>query len=188
MHNTAERSWMIMTPSRRPVSPAQSPAGDVDFETLFNLHWEPLCRTLYRLLGDWDEAEDLALETFLQYHRRPPLDDRNRIGWLYRVATNLGFNALRARKRRRQYEYQAGLHTLDQNSPVDPAQDVERRLEQQQVRLALQSIKPRSARILLLRYSGLSYTEIATALEISAGSVGTLLARAEKEFEEFFVR
>jgi RNA polymerase sigma-70 factor (ECF subfamily) len=186
MRNTAESPWMIMTPSRRPLSPVKSPASDVDFETLFNLHWEPLCRTLFRLLGDWDEAEDLALEAFLQYHRRPPLDDTNRIGWLYRVATNLGFNALRARKRRRQYEDQAGLHMLEQNSSVDPAQDLERRLEQQRVRRTLQSIKPRSARILLLRYSGLSYAEIAAALELSAGSVGTLLARAEKEFEESF--
>jgi RNA polymerase sigma-70 factor (ECF subfamily) len=54
------------------------------------------------------------------------------------------------------------------------------------VRAALLAIKPRSARILLLRYSGLSYAEIAAALEIAQGSVGTLLARAEKEFEEVF--
>jgi len=34
-----------------------------------------------------------------------------------------------------------------------------------------------------LRYSGLSYAEIAAALGIAAGSVGTLLARAEADFE-----
>jgi RNA polymerase sigma-70 factor (ECF subfamily) len=45
-------------------------------------------------------------------------------------------------------------------------------------------MKPRSAMLLLLRQSGLSYREIASALEIAPGSVGTLLARAEKEFRK----
>ena len=48
----------------------------------------------------------------------------------------------------------------------------------------LAQMKPRSAQILILRYSGLSYAEIAEAVGVAAGSVGTLLARAEEEFEE----
>jgi RNA polymerase sigma-70 factor (ECF subfamily) len=45
-------------------------------------------------------------------------------------------------------------------------------------------MKPRSAQLLILRHSGLSYAEIASAIEVSPNSVGTLLARAEREFEE----
>mgnify|MGYP000405695738 CR=1 FL=1 len=55
---------------------------------------------------DHAEAEDLALEAFLKLHRK--ISGLNQVevlstsGWLYRVATNLGLNALRARKRRQQ--------------------------------------------------------------------------------------
>ena len=56
------------------------------------------------------------------------------------------------------------------------------------MRQALGRMKPRSARALLLRHSGLSYAEIAAALPASPGSVGVLLARAEAEFEKQYGR
>lgn len=164
--------------------------GEADFEAvfeaLFEQQWVPLCRTLYRLLGDWDEAEDMALESFIRLYHQPPSHQQNITGWLYRVATHLGFNALRSRKRRQKYEQQAGMETLQTNASLDPIHNVERQMEQERVREVLQTIKPRSARLLLLRYSGLSYAEIASALDIAPGSVGALLARAEKEFENAF--
>jgi RNA polymerase sigma-70 factor (ECF subfamily) len=52
----------------------------------------------------------------------------------------------------------------------------------------LTQLKPRSAELLILRYSGLAYKEIAATLEIAPASVGTLLARAEKEFEDVFLQ
>ena len=174
-----------MTPSHTAAQPAKTNAVHADFEELFEAHWDRICQTLYRLTGDWDEAQDLALETFVQLYTRPPSENRNLAGWLYRVAMNLGFNAIRAHKRRRQYEEQAGpegVHAISQ----DPLQEVEQIAERQRVRRVLKSVKPRSARILLLRYSGLSYAEIAEALDIPPGSVGTLLSRAEKEFVEAF--
>ena len=76
-----------MTLSRR-SSPATRTAGEsAAFEALFQQHWERLCRVLYSILGDWDEAEDLALETFVKLHRRPPADMDRLGGWLYRVAS-----------------------------------------------------------------------------------------------------
>jgi RNA polymerase sigma-70 factor (ECF subfamily) len=42
---------------------------------------------------------------------------------------------------------------------------------------------PREAQLLVLHHAGLTYKEIAAALEVAPGSVGTLLARAEAEFE-----
>jgi RNA polymerase sigma-70 factor (ECF subfamily) len=135
------------------------------------------------LVGDWDEAEDLALETFCRLHRRPP---RNRDGlgsWLYRVATNLGLNALRAQRRRRAYEERAGAEALERAGPADPAEEVERDERRARVRDVLAGMRPRAARILILRHSGLSYAEIAASLGVAPGSVGTMLARAEREFE-----
>ena len=160
------------------------------FEAAFREHWPRLVATLYRLVGESDEAEDLALETFWRLHRDPPplAHPESLRGWLYRVGTNLGLNALRARRRRQSYEAQAGQLDIQENTPGDPADEVERAQESGRVRLALAQMKPRSAQVLFLRHSGFSYAEIAAALEVAPGSVGVLLARAEKEFEERYKR
>jgi RNA polymerase sigma-70 factor, ECF subfamily len=156
-------------------------------EAAFRQHWSRVYAVLFRLVGDGDEAEDLALETFWRLYRRSPVTDENKLGgWLYRVATNLGFNALRTRRRRQLYEARAGVSTLEQGRPADPALAVEHAQERQRVQAVLERMKPRSARLLVLRYSGLSYTEIAEAMKVAPGSVGTLLARAETEFERHY--
>ena len=179
---------MAMTLSKRQAqsTPAAGHAPDfqASFETLFRQHWERLCVLLVRIVGDRAEAEDLAVETFVRLYHRPPPDDDNLGGWLYRVATNVGLNALRARKRRQVYEEEAGRMALEIDSPEDPAALAEQALERQMVRDALQALKPRSAQVLLLRHSGLSYAEIAAAIGVATSSVGTLLARAESEFED----
>jgi len=102
------------------------------------------------------------------------------------VATNLGLNALRARKRRQYYEEQAGVQELGL-APVDTAAEAAQSLEGQRVRAALARLKPRSAQLLILRHSGQSYAEIAATIGVAPGSVGTLLARAEQEFETVFL-
>lgn len=155
------------------------------FESVFNEHWQRVYGITYRLLGDPDEAQDLALEVFWRLHQRSAQRARleNLEGWLYRVATNLGLNALRARQRRQRYEEQAGHNALPDSSTPDPAAEYERQQEREQVRRILAGMKPRSAKLLVLRHSGLSYAEIAVALDLAPGSVGTLLARAEKEFQ-----
>jgi len=175
---------MAMTLPKSNKVTLQASREATDFEALFQEHWNRVCGILFRLVGDWDEAQDLALDTYEQLYRRPPKDDTNLSGWLYRVATNRGLNALRARKRRARYEQKAGRLTLEEDQPEDPADVLERKQEQAQVRITLGLMKPRSAQLLILRHSGLSYAEIASAIEVSPNSVGTLLDRAEREFEE----
>jgi RNA polymerase sigma-70 factor (ECF subfamily) len=157
-----------------------------EFDDLFQQHWTRLCGVLYRLVGDWAEAEDLALDVFVRLYRRPPPKQENLGGWLYRVATRLGFNALRARKRRQRYEEEAGYQVQGSDPTWDPALVIEQTQERERVRRTLGRMKPRSAQLLILRSAGLSYVEVAAALEISPGSVGTLLARAEREFEKAY--
>jgi len=146
-------------------------------------YWARVCRTLFSLVGDWDEAEDLALEVFLRLHRHPPKELDHLAAWLYRVATNVGLNALRSRKRRLEYETAAGRWSLQQQDAVDPVSELERRQDQARVRAVLAKMRPRQAQLLFLRYLGLSYAELARVLEIASGSVGTMLARAERVFE-----
>jgi RNA polymerase sigma-70 factor (ECF subfamily) len=155
---------------------------DDAFEQAFNLHWISVCHTLYRLVGDWDEAEDLALQVFSRLQNNPPKDEEKTAGWLRRVATNAGLNALRSRQRRQRYEKVAGMLKLQQAASRDPEQEVVQRETCRQVRQVIAKMKPRAARLLVYRMMGLSYAQIAAALNVTPGSVGTLLTRAEKDF------
>jgi RNA polymerase sigma-70 factor (ECF subfamily) len=159
-----------------------------DFEDVFQQYWPRLVRVLFNLTGDRDEAEDLALEVFWRLHKYPPKEDSsaNPGGWLYRVAVRLGYNALRSRKRRGRYEQAANAQAVDASELPTPEVQVEQRLERERVRQVLARMRPRSAQILVLRHSGLSYAEVAEAIGAAPGSVGTLLARAEKEFERLY--
>lgn len=179
---------MTVTSNRANFQAQGSIADSRDFETTFLEQWPKIYNLLFRVVGDRAEAEDLALETFWQLYQNPPSKRENLNGWLYRVALNRGFNALRSQKRRRQYEQQAGNMALGDDTPVDPADEAELLERRAEVRQVLTQMKSRSAQILVLRHSGLSYAEIAAAVKIKPSSVGKLLARAEEEFEKIYRR
>jgi RNA polymerase sigma-70 factor (ECF subfamily) len=171
----------------RPMRAAHPPAQQelAAFEAVFYEYYTRVYAVLFRLVGDPAEAEDLALETFWKLWQQPPSRRDNLGGWLYRVATRLGYNALRAAQRRGRYEEAAG-EALQPSGVADPAGEAERARERARVRAILGRMPERDARLLVLRHSGLSYKEIATALGVSPNSVGTLLARAEAEFERLY--
>ncbi len=160
--------------------------ADSQFERVFLEQYPRIVSVLVRLVGDRAEAEDLALETFWRLNCRPPDPRRehNLGGWLYRVATNLGLNALRARRRRERYELAAGKDVFERNQTDDPAEEYAATETRGIVRQVLAQMDARQAQLLLLRHSGLSYEELAGALNVSPSSIGTLLARAEREFEK----
>lgn len=154
------------------------------FEALFIEQWPAVYRVLLRLVGDPAEAEDLALETFLQLHRRYPLpaEGFNLGGWLYRVATNLGLRSIRSFRRRERYELDAGKGALDEAPEERPAEIYDREEQRQRVRAILAQLPERQAQLLVMRYSGMPYKEIALALGLAPTSIGPLLLRAEREF------
>lgn len=158
------------------------------FEAAFHEHYPRVYAILLRLTGEPYEADDLAAETFWRLWERPPARTENLAGWLYRVASRLGYNALRGSRRRNRYEIEAIRDALERQPAENPARIVEQRQEQAGVREVLQRMPLRDVQILVLRHSGLSYKEIAATLEITLGSVGTLLARAEKRFETLYIR
>jgi RNA polymerase sigma factor (sigma-70 family) len=158
------------------------------FEELFLEHWAGICRLLGRLTGDPAEAEDLAMETFMRLYQRAPKEGKgsNLQGWLYRVATNLGLNSIRSYQRRQKYEQAAGKISLEDSPSDQPAEIFEGREAHQIARLALGKMKGKSAQLLTLRYSGLSYQEIAQSMSLASSSIGPLLLRAEREFADIY--
>ena len=170
------------------VETASADSVSSRFEALFKEHWAQVYRLLNRLVGDPAEAEDLALETFVRLYQKYPLqaNEANPGGWLHRVATNLGLHSLRSWKRREGYELTAGKYALEESPEARPAELMAQEEDRRLVRMVLAQMNQRQSQLLILRYSGLSYTEIATALKLAPTSIGPLLLRAEREFEKTY--
>ena len=159
-----------------------------DFDALFLAHYQAVFRLAYRIAGTREEAEDLAQETFARLHRSPGLwaaEAGALKGWLYRVVTNLAYNSVRGQGRRRRRE-DAVFDLSASGGVADPADLAEQAEQRDAVRGALLRLPQRQAQLLLMRHAGLSYKELAEALGVATGSVGTLLARAEAAFEKAY--
>lgn len=156
------------------------------FEALFYRHYDRVYGLLFRLVGNRGEAEDLTQEVFLKLYRRHFASGRehNVSAWLYRVATNMGYNAIRGRRRRWQRNTMLVPDASEQRDT--PAETVARQETQNAVRATLARLSPRDSQLLLLRQMGLSYAELAAVCEVAPGSVGTLLRRAAEAFREAY--
>ena len=155
------------------------------FESMFREHYPRVVALLTRLTGDRGQAEEIAADAFAKLARRPVFlqTPEEQTAWVYRVATNAGLDALRANARRRRTEEAASAERLRAGKESGALEEMLREERRTRVRGVLAGLKPREAQLLLLRASGLAYREIAQTLGMQAGSVGTLLARAEREFE-----
>lgn len=162
--------------------------GAAEFQRFFLAHWGEVYRLLFRIVGSRAEAEDLLQEAFLRWWRQPaPLPEGvSARAWIFRVATNLAFNHTRDRRRLDARHAEAGLRGSVPSAPPRPDDTLVRKEERERVRAALDRLPDRQARLLLLRHSGLSYREVAEALDLAASSIGTLLSRAEAAFERAY--
>lgn len=162
--------------------------GDAaSFEMLFHRHYDRIYGLLFRLVGERAEAEDLTQETFIKLHahaqKRWRGGEENVSAWLYRVAMNLGYNALRGRKRR----WQRDTYLLPEPANADlPQEAFLRREERAVVRAALTRLPRQQAQLLVLRQMEFSYAECAAICGVAPGSVGTLLARAATAFRKAY--
>lgn len=158
------------------------------FESLFYEHWAPIYHLFLRMVVDPAEAEDLALETFFRLYQHHPVaeDEFNTRGWLQKVATNLALQSIRSFKRREHYEITAGKNALEQAPENQPPKIFAEKEDHRFARLALAQMNPRQAEILVMRYSGMAYKDIAATLNLSPTSIGPLLLRAERAFAKHY--
>ena len=155
-----------------------------DVERLFTTYHQPLVRYLTRRLGDRDWAEEVAQETFLRAMRQEVIVSER--SWLFAVATNLVRDEARKDARRRKH-----LELLRAQAKAEEAVDpepttLERAQDAALARGALEALTERDREALLMREEGLDYHEIAAALELSVGSIGTTLARARRRLVEAY--
>ena len=156
------------------------------FAALFARHYAMIVGVLHRLVASREDAEDLAQETFLALYHSPPQqrEESGVAAWLARVAVHRGYNLLRSNRRALQRLWRLA----EPQAEIDPQHEVLRNDERLRVRAALAELPARQAQLLALRHAGYAYREIATALALAPGSVGTLLARAEHAFEQAYLK
>jgi RNA polymerase sigma factor (sigma-70 family) len=148
-----------------------------DLEEVFRAAYPRVVGVAARVLGSRDEAEDVAQEVFLQF-ARSSVPAGAATGWLSVAAAHTALNHLRSGRRRTSREEAVGNGDGDPIAP-DVADTIVTRDERRRVRAALGRLPRRQAVALVLRHSGLSYAEVAAALDLSPGSVGTTVRRAE---------
>lgn len=158
-----------------------------DFESLHQAHARELFAYLWRLFDGRPEAEDCLQETFLRALRSYPRlrSHRNLRAWLYRVATNTARTYFRrlAREQARTTEADARLP----DAGASPGESYDRKQMLAAVRVAVQALPHKQRAALWMRkYQGLSYHEIALALDCSPGAaranVYQALARLRRAF------
>jgi RNA polymerase sigma-70 factor (ECF subfamily) len=147
------------------------------FEALFTAEYARVAGIANRVLADPHEAEDVAQEVFIDFHRLHSASAQYAPAWLHRAAAHAALNRLRGARRRQRRELAQAAGEGSQT--LDPQRQVEVNEDRRRVREALARMAPKPASVLVLRASGLSYAEVAQALGVGIGQVGTLLRRAE---------
>jgi RNA polymerase sigma-70 factor, ECF subfamily len=160
------------------------------FEILVRRHQKTIFNLVYRMLGDYDEAAEIAQEAFLSAYRAIGgfRGDANFSTWLYRIALNHATT-----RRRSMAHWQQHTVPIETTEPVgdnhlDPAAMVEQKEIQERVQKALNSLEPDDAAIILLKdLQDMPYEEVARILEIPLGTVKSRLHRARQALKSQLV-
>ena len=135
-----------------------------------------------RLLGDADEARDIAQESFLRIWKQAAhwRSEQARFDtWLHRVALNLCYDRLRRRKDHLQADSEEAIEAPD--SGPTPEQQLEAQSQQRRMAQALDRLPERQREAIVLQYyQELSNTEAAALMNISVEALESLLSRARR--------
>jgi len=156
-----------------------------------------LLTVLEHLVGNREQAEDLAQEVFVRVfkarHRYEP--EAKFSTWLFTIANNIASNALRSRNRRREVGVPEGNGadstplSLDQLAKAASGAQPTRRLDKAEqaeiVRTAVAALSERQRMALLLaKFEGMSYQDIAQTMDLSVQAIKSLLSRARVNLKE----
>lgn len=164
--------------------------GDDDsFASLFELYYPQILRHLYRMVGNEEDASDLAADTFIRaWYQLPRIRDERRFrAWLYKIATNAALDYRRIRNTQK-YKIQGALSLPEEYVDEGAARFEDQVEEQELIRLALEQVAPRPKACYLLYEEGFSYAEIAVLMGMKRKSVGTYISNAREQFRRAYNR
>lgn len=155
-----------------------------NFQELFKTYYPYVVRQIIRIVREKSVAEDIAQEVFLKLYN----SDRNTIqnipAWLSKASIHAAYNYLRSTNRRLIRDEKAS----EEHTPYSPSSE-ENWLKQediQAVRKVLTEMDERDRTLLMMKYSGFDYKELAHAVQVESSSVGTLLSRAKTKFRTMY--
>jgi RNA polymerase sigma-70 factor (ECF subfamily) len=160
------------------------------FEELVRRYQHRLVAVMHHLVGNAEEAEDLAQEVFLRIYRaRKTYHPRSKFStWLFTIANNLALNSLRTQSRRPVVPLTAresgplGNRPEEQLVPdpgTGPVQRVQKAELAERIRAALDSLNERQRMAVVLnKFEDMNYAEIAEVMGLSIKAVKSLLSRA----------
>jgi len=159
---------------------------DTSFALLLERHRGPVVHFLYRMVQNQAVSEELAQEVFLRVYRsRSTYEPTAKFTtWLFRIATHVALNSLRDGKKEKGHE-SLDVETSDgmERQVADRQPTVEQEMVQnvklREVRQAIEALPAKQrAAVLMHKYEGLDYAQIAAVLSCSESAVKSLLFRA----------
>ncbi len=167
------------------------------FEELMLRYQGRLVTILTHLVGSREEAEDLTQEVFLRVYRarKRYVPGAKFSTWLFTIANNVASNALRTLSRRREVKLQVRQSGPMGATPMDmvvqagsgqmPARQLDKVETRQIVRMAVDALNERQRMaVLLSKFEGMCYADIAKIMELSPQAIKSLLCRARVNLRE----
>jgi len=163
----------------------ESLVSDMTFEELFKQYYVYAVKQIIWIVKNQSIAEELAQEVFLQLYRSDWKAIENIPGWLIKSSTYVAYNHLRSEKRHQaKIDKEIQYHEVQNVSSLDD--DWIRKEEITKVQTILNKMNDRERTLLLMKFSGFQYKEIAEILQIEISSIGTLLVRAKMKFRKIY--
>ncbi len=165
------------------------------FVQLMQRHKEAIINFVYRFVGNWDDAIDLAQETFVRLHRYAHTYNGEVAfsTWLYTIASNLAKTEL-SRYWRKNSQSFSSLKKTDDDDQADwdiacqdysPDKRIDSTMIAQNIQRALMAISPAYREVVILRdMQNLSYEEIAEITNLEAGTVKSRINRGRAQLQE----
>ncbi|MGG7164622.1 RNA polymerase sigma factor SigX [Clostridium ihumii] len=157
----------------------------MEFEKLFKEYYVYVVKQVMQIVKNQTIAEDLSQEVFMQLYKINWKEIENITGWLNKSAIYVSYNYLRSEKRHKARVEKAGAFMEEQDIQALEETFI-RKEEIENVRNVMDKLKEQDKKLLLLRYSGLKYKEIAEILQIESANIGTMLVRAQKKFRDLY--
>jgi RNA polymerase sigma-70 factor, ECF subfamily len=166
------------------------------FEEMVGRFQNRLVGIMHHLVGDAEEAEDLAQEVFLRVYRaRKKYHPRSKFStWLFTIANNLALNSLRSRQRKPVVPLPAqdsgplGPRPAERVVPdrgTGPMQKVQKQELAAQIRRALEGLNERQrVAVVLNKFEDMNYAEIAEVMGLTTKAVKSLLSRARENLRQ----
>jgi RNA polymerase sigma-70 factor (ECF subfamily) len=167
---------------------------DTSFALLLERHRRPVVHFLYRMVQNQAVSEELAQEVFLRVYRsRETYEPTAKFTtWLFRIATHVALNSIRDRKKEKGHE---SLNDINDEMPggqrqvADRQPTVEQRMVRdvgvREVRQAIEALPAKQrAAVLMHKYEGLDYAQIAGVLSCSESAIKSLLFRAYESLRD----